>query len=34
MVESSVPIVVRFSQQDTRQAENARTASMAFPADD
>ena len=32
VVESSVPIVVQLSQLDTRQAENARTLSLAFPA--
>ncbi|MBA2665202.1 MAG: sensory rhodopsin transducer [Bradymonadaceae bacterium] len=33
LVEANVPIVVLFSRVDTRQAENARTASMAFPGE-
>lgn len=32
VIESTVPIVVQLSQVDTRQARNARTLSLAFPA--
>ena len=33
VIESTVPIVVLFSRQDTRQAANVITFTLAFPAD-
>lgn len=32
VLESTVPIVVQFTQMDTRQAENSRTISLGYPA--
>lgn len=34
VIEANVPVVVQFSRQDTRQAENAIFSTMAFAADE
>jgi hypothetical protein len=33
LIEANVPVVVQFTHQDTRQAENAIFSSLAFPVD-